>query len=436
MSAPTVCRHRPRPGAWIDRYGYAPCRECGELAPMPDWQPGEQAPQDVVERRPAPARRGPSRVAIPPRGAASPMPYAGDEPASAQWLDDDGTVHGGPALAEHIRDDPYAGVPPLGERSENGESPPDPAEDTLPGRIVVELYPVLDWHAAFAAQPVDVAWLVEPVIERGKSYAMYAPAKAGKSLLLQDLAAGVATGRPVLGNPAAAPIRVLYVDLENAVTDVVERMSAYGHRPGDLANLRYLSFPALPPLDTRTGGAHLVALANHHGAELVVIDTVSRLIAGAENDADTLHAVYRLALAPLKAAGIAVVRLDHAGKDLARGQRGTSAKSGDVDVVWRLEVAGPTGVTLTREATRNTHHPERVHLVRRFEPLRHELAAVAAMAVGTIAAVAELDALDVPPDAGRDLCRAVLAKAGVRVSNDTLNAAIRHRKNRLAEVPE
>ena len=39
----------------------------------------------------------------------------------------------------------------------------------------------------------------------------------------------------------------------------------------------------------------------------------------------------------LKEAGIALLRIDHAGKDLTRGQRGTSAKRDDVEVVWFLK---------------------------------------------------------------------------------------------------
>lgn len=105
-------------------------------------------------------------------------------------------------------------------------------------------YPVVDWHNAFAAQPTEVPWLVPDVLEEGKSYAFFAGAKVGKSLLLQEIAAGLAAGRPVLGHPAARPVRVLYIDLENSITDVVERMSAYGHGPDELTNLRYLSFPS------------------------------------------------------------------------------------------------------------------------------------------------------------------------------------------------
>ena len=51
---------------------------------------------------------------------------------------------------------------------------------------------------------------------------------------------------------------------------------------------------------------------------------------GEENSADTYRALYRHALAPLKAARRTVVRLDHRGKDMkAAGARGSSAKNDD-----------------------------------------------------------------------------------------------------------
>jgi hypothetical protein len=56
----------------------------------------------------------------------------------------------------------------------------------------------------------------------------------------------------------------------------------------------------------------------------VVIDTVSRAIDGEENSNDTW----------LNQLGIAMIRLDHSGKDETKGMRGGSAKSGDVDAVW------------------------------------------------------------------------------------------------------
>lgn len=209
-------------------------------------------------------------------------------------------------------------------------------------------YRLVNWQEAFEGSTHQADWLCAPLLERGRAVALFSPAKTGKSLLVLEIAAALATGRPVLGNPARAAIRVLYVDLENTSADFVLRLTAMGYGAADLSNLYYLSFPKLPPLDTAQGGAELVGLALSLGADLVVLDTVSRVLQGDEESSTGIRAMYRHVVMPLKAAGVALLRLDHSGKDVARGQRGSSAKNDDVDAVWSL-ASGPQN-TLTCSA--------------------------------------------------------------------------------------
>ena len=77
-------------------------------------------------------------------------------------------------------------------------------------------------------------------------------------------------------------------------------------------------------LDTREGGAALLAYALSVGADLVVVDTMSRAVRGPENDADTVQNFYRATGGLLKGHGIALLRFDHAGKDAEKGQRGAA----------------------------------------------------------------------------------------------------------------
>ncbi|MGI8333447.1 AAA family ATPase [Actinomadura scrupuli] len=305
-----------------------------------------------------------------------------------------------------------------------------PAGADLPDPILA-LYQPLDWKEVFAANPEGADWLIEPFIERGRSVAIYSPPKAGKSLLTLEFAAAVATGQPVLGNPSTDPASVLYVDIENSSADIGERLTSLGYGPADLDNLHYYSFPNLPALDSATGGQHLIALAKHHQPDLVVIDTVSRVIEGSENDADTFAQLYRHALAPLKGLGIAVIRLDHSGKNLEKGQRGSSAKNADVDAVWLLVKQTETAFYLRREMTRTNHGVPLIELRRHADPLRHEMVAAGSGLPPKIAQLIEyMDELDVPTDAGRDVVRIELAEAGVRASNNDISHAIRIRKER------
>lgn len=273
----------------------------------------------------------------------------------------------------------------------------------------------LDWQALFDDTPAEEDWIIEPLLAAGRSIALYSPAKAGKSLLMLEIAAALAAGRPVLGQPAGQLRRILYVDLENSRRDLLDRLTSLEYKPADLAGLVYLSFPSLPALDSAQGGREILGLAVAHSADVVIIDTVSRVISGKENDADTFADLYRHAMAPLKGLGIAVVRLDHAGKDIGKGQRGSSAKNTDVDAVWTLTAAGPI-ITLTCEMSRSQNEAQALRLKRMTGPLRHELTTPAEAATDRVQEIlAKLDELGVPHDYGRDRCVAALNKASFPV---------------------
>lgn len=217
-------------------------------------------------------------------------------------------------------------------------------------------------------------WLVEPLIPAGGQVALYSDPKVGKSLLMLELAAGLATGKSLLGQQPQSPVHVLYVDHENRLEqDVIGRLKAMGYTPDQLELLHLVTMPQVQPLDTTTGGLLLVQAAIDCGAALVVIDTVSRTIQGEENSNDTWLQFYRATGRGLKAAQIALVRLDHTGKDSDKGQRGGSAKSGDVDMVWRLKRVSDDVFELICEAHRMEVPEDRLALKRTKEPLAHSV---------------------------------------------------------------
>jgi len=195
----------------------------------------------------------------------------------------------------------------------------------------------IHWQSAYEGDASAEEWLCEPILARGRGHALYAPAKAGKSLFALSIAAAVATGSPFLHMPAGEPLRVLYVDYEMLQADVIARLQDMGYyRWEDLQHFKYVLWPDIDPLDSYEGGKELAAAAQAWAAHLVVIDTTGRSIRGSENDADTFLGFYRNTGMLLKGLGVTWLRLDHAGKDYGKGQRGSSAKNDDVDVVWSL----------------------------------------------------------------------------------------------------
>lgn len=324
--------------------------------------------------------------------------------------------------------DPYADLPPITDHWA-----PATVREIRTDADLAALFAPLDWHAVFNAQPDEVPWLVPDLFVRGCNYAVVAAAKAGKSLLLLDLSAALASGKSALGRPRQAPMSVLYVDLENTERDIVERLREMGYRPDDLANLHYLSFPSMAALDSTAGGAQLLALARHYDAQLVVLDTLSRFVTGDENSADTYRALYRCAIAPLKSEQRTVVRLDHLGKDATRGQRGSSAKADDVDCVWTLVAQSDELIQIRRERQRSNHHPEWISVRRDVDPLRH-VADHGTSDPRVDKLIADMDRIGVPDEAGRTNARAMLHHAGISAPNTVLAAAIRERKSRAEEL--
>lgn len=342
--------------------------------------------------------------------------YGRTYPDTDAWEDSDGTVHGASTRNGN-------GEPP------EGEQPPAKGLGGEPSPA--DLYQPIDWHELWDTTSAEPDWIVPDVLERGRLHAVYAPKKQKKSLLTLVMVASLVTGGPLLGrpNPHGRPLLVLYIDIENARDDIRQRLQDARYGPDELGNLVYLSFPSLPGLDSPTGGAHLLSLVERHKPDLVVLDTTSRVVTGKENDADTFRALYRHALAPLKALGVAVLRLDHAGKDVTLGQRGSSAKGDDLDTAWFLTVRGPERLTLRLDFQRTNHHPAEIEVVQYDAPLRFVRIDSAADRPEVAELLAQLDRLGVPVDASRDTARTALTGAGIKVSNAVLGEVLKIRKN-------
>lgn len=322
-----------------------------------------------------------------------------------------------------------------------------------PAHLVASL---LDWPSFFTTDFGAIQLLPGKLMGPGQQITVVGDGKAGKSLFCQEWMWRMATGQPFLGDEPQQPVRILYLDAENGQEQVQERFLSFGAGPFHMGELRYASFPPIRPLDTAGGGTDLLALVKATGAELVVIDTVSRFIGGPENDADTWLSLYRHTLLPLKRDRIASVRLDHFGKDKERGGRGSSAKTQDVDHVWELAAQGGGNLTLKRTHTRTGIGPDFFALVRQARRdgdnwalggTRHVLMSydedssiTAAAQPGTDEYIAAaLDRAGVPRDAGNRVVKAKLADLQIPAGTDRVSRIVKMRQNQAksttADVP-
>jgi len=211
---------------------------------------------------------------------------------------------------------------------------------------------LINWQDFWTQDFPTEDWLIEPVIPRNQLVVIFAPGGTGKSLLALYIAAGLATGRNIFGHDNQ-PIDILYMDYEMQQAQLYERLTAMGYSDKtDLTRLHYASLPPIGSLDKPEGAKQICDLARQCQAKLVIIDTFSRAVEGAENDADTVRNFYRWTAINLKAEGRSLLRIDHAGKDLKKGARGTSAKNDDVDLVWQMT---RTGDNIKLTATKKRH---------------------------------------------------------------------------------
>lgn len=287
----------------------------------------------------------------------------------------------------------------------------------------------IDWHELFG-RVNEMEWLVEDVWPAQRQIHIHAARKTGKSLLSLWIACCLACGRDPFTSAARRPVRVAYLDYEMTQDDLRERVEEMGFGPDDLhENLLYALHPPLPMLDTHEGGMALMERLSAEQAQAVVMDTFSRIVGGDENSNDTYRAFFRHTGMPLKAAGIAMLRLDHEGHTEGRS-RGASAKADDVDVVWQLK-RQDDGFTLDRKQSRLSVVPERVSIRQNDEPLSFTRANII-IPNGTMDKVADLDAIDAPIDVSiRDARKLLIAAGKAGGKNAVLASAIKVRTNRI-----
>lgn len=269
--------------------------------------------------------------------------------------------------------------------------------------------------------------VIPDLLHEGESGSLVAQAGAGKSLLVLEITVALALGKSVLGTPPRDPVTVMYVDMENPQEELGQRLRSMGYAPADLVGhpLHYFSFPDLPPLDTTAGGRMLALQAEIYQPQLIVFDTISRLVEGKEDSADTWTNLYNHTMIPLRRQGRAVLRLDHQGHDASRGARGSSAKRDDVDVAWIMKRSG-NKITLTCDKGRGLSHPEKVMLTRTVAPTSHLLVVAGDKQAECVAA---LNLLAVPLDSTRDDAAAVLRSNGYGYANVVVGAALKARRS-------
>jgi len=298
-----------------------------------------------------------------------------------------------------------------------------------------ERFPRLDIAALLSAERPAREWLWWRLIPVGAAVAVVAPAGTGKSLLVLALMVAVARGDRAFAGLRITNRRVFLVDMENTEDDLAERFRDLGVDAGEvekLDNLVFIHLPKMAALDTPAGGSELEAALDAydiHAGDVVVLDSTQRVLAGKENDSDTIRAYYLCTGIRLKRRGITVIRTDNTGKDLDRGARGTSGKRDDVDVELfmtmdsgkisikpgKIRLPDVESITIEKQIADDG----RIYYDTARDPYRAKIND----------AIAALDRHQIPLDTGMARCYDLLKGLGEEITREALRAAIKERRH-------
>lgn len=219
--------------------------------------------------------------------------------------------------------------------------------------------------ADLAAMPC-MRWLVRGVLPLEGIAAVFGPSGSGKSFLVLDLLARVATGAEWFGCRArAAP--VLYVALEGEA-GIAQRVQAYQAKNRFVdACVRFL----LQGLDIRnaTDRADLVQAVRAAGwsGGVLCLDTLNRAAPGMdENDSKSMGETIAAAKAIQAELGGLVLLVHHTGKDATKGLRGHSSLHAALDAaieVTRTDERREWKIAKSKDGEDGKAHPFRLDVV-------------------------------------------------------------------------
>lgn len=234
---------------------------------------------------------------------------------------------------------------------------PDPAPVMGDPYPVVRPQPkpsiVLQWASELPEDEPGLAEIVQGVLTAGGMSCMFGESNSGKSYLATHLALSISRGVPWLGRQTERGA-VLYVAGEGAAS-IRRRVRAYEKHFGVKAGPFGLIPHALSLLDGSADVEALLPLIEDAAAtvgepvHLIVVDTLARAMAGAdENAGQDMGRLVRAGDRIRERTGAHVLFIHHSGKDSAKGARGHSSLRAALDTELECTAEPSSGLhTLT-----------------------------------------------------------------------------------------
>jgi hypothetical protein len=234
-----------------------------------------------------------------------------------------------PEIDDDIEDDP--------ELDDDLDDEPPQSDSKLP-----------PLHAHGDADPRPIkAWLVKHLIPACGHGLLSGQWGAGKTFIVFDLAAALATGQPFLGHVIKRQSGVLLIAAEGADEVRLRLGAVILAKCGGMERAPVRWYETAPMLLHKGSVETLIAMARQADDSLqqefglplglIVIDTIAACAGyaktGDENDPATGQAVMNVLRAVAQALGCFVLGVDHFGKNLEAGTRGASSKEASGDLV-------------------------------------------------------------------------------------------------------
>lgn len=282
---------------------------------------------------------------------------------------------------------------------------------------------ILSWQLATDLKPnLTANDFLEGILGNNGLSTMYGPPGSGKSFLALDLAVAVASGQKWYGRECDKGA-VIYLAAEGAA-GVQNRMVALINEGRLAKDARLVYVPHCISLLDKRQVVALVATVQQamqgidEPVRLIVLDTLSRCMAGAnENAPEDMTAVVAAVDVIREKTGAHVMLVHHTGKNTGAGSRGHSSLKGATDTEIEIQrEEGEIGQILCRKAKD----------MGSFEPMAFRLKAVE-LGINdrgkpvTSCVVEHLEAKDIPqPQTSVDCAKGIILEA-LAESKDGLN---------------
>jgi hypothetical protein len=204
-------------------------------------------------------------------------------------------------------------------------------------------------NAADAKPVMDIRQLVRGWLTEGGLSVLYGPSNSGKTFVGLSVAAHVAAGEDWFGQPVQQG-RVLYAALEGGKS-FENRIAAIRQHLPALCQTRGLTYASasLDLFSNEGMTAFCDALPSEDFA-LIVVDTLARAMAGADENAARDMGQFVGSLDRLReVTGAHVLVVHHSGKNSDAGARGSSALRAAVDTELALSAEGELRATKQRD---------------------------------------------------------------------------------------